>query len=135
MASIVSYKKKPVLQYFFLSIHLEVIFSFLRVHRGECSSVGRAPGCGPGGRGFKSHHSPQKTFLGMVVFAMKNNSLAPMILGPLCIFFGIAIFVDTFCGIKFPLKRTLWGFLLIYFGFLMLVGYYKTSKSGNTQAR
>ena len=26
---------------------------------GECSSVGRAPGCGPGGRGFKSHHSPK----------------------------------------------------------------------------
>ena len=26
---------------------------------GECSSVGRAPGCGPGGRGFKSLHSPQ----------------------------------------------------------------------------
>lgn len=25
---------------------------------GGCSSVGRAPGCGPGGRGFKSHHSP-----------------------------------------------------------------------------
>jgi hypothetical protein len=26
---------------------------------GECSSVGRAPGCGLGGRGFKSLHSPQ----------------------------------------------------------------------------
>ena len=26
--------------------------------RGGCSSVGRAPGCGPGGRGFKSRHSP-----------------------------------------------------------------------------
>ena len=25
---------------------------------GGCSSVGRAPGCGPGGRGFKSRHSP-----------------------------------------------------------------------------
>jgi hypothetical protein len=25
---------------------------------GGCSSAGRAPGCGPGGRGFKSHHSP-----------------------------------------------------------------------------
>ena len=25
---------------------------------GGCSSVGRAPGCGPGSRGFKSHHSP-----------------------------------------------------------------------------
>lgn len=27
---------------------------------GGSSSVGRAPGCGPGGRGFKSHLSPQK---------------------------------------------------------------------------
>src|SRR5439155_11648818 len=27
-------------------------------NHGECSSVGRAPGCGPGGRGFKSLHSP-----------------------------------------------------------------------------
>ena len=27
--------------------------------RGGCSSAGRAPGCGPGGRGFKSRHSPQ----------------------------------------------------------------------------
>ena len=26
---------------------------------GECSSVGRAPGCGPGGRGFDPHRSPQ----------------------------------------------------------------------------
>ena len=26
--------------------------------RGGSSSVGRAPGCGPGGRGFKSHLSP-----------------------------------------------------------------------------
>ena len=26
---------------------------------GGCSSAGRAPGCGPGGRGFKSRHSPQ----------------------------------------------------------------------------
>ena len=25
---------------------------------GGCSSAGRAPGCGPGGRGFKSRHSP-----------------------------------------------------------------------------
>ena len=29
-----------------------------RGSRGGCSSVGRAPGCGPGGRGFKSRHSP-----------------------------------------------------------------------------
>ena len=27
---------------------------------GGCSSAGRAPGCGPGGRGFKSRHSPQE---------------------------------------------------------------------------
>ena len=26
---------------------------------GECSSVGRAPGCDLGGRGFEPHHSPQ----------------------------------------------------------------------------
>ena len=35
-----------------------------RRHRrghGGCSSAGRAPGCGPGGRGFKSRHSPQVT--------------------------------------------------------------------------
>ena len=30
-----------------------------RVGSGGCSSAGRAPGCGPGGRGFKSRHSPQ----------------------------------------------------------------------------
>src|SRR5918995_2363501 len=32
---------------------------------GGCSSAGRAPGCGPGCRGFKSHHSPH-WFHGMV---------------------------------------------------------------------
>ena len=33
--------------------------SDFRIHfYGGCSSVGRAPGCGLGGRGFKSHHSP-----------------------------------------------------------------------------
>src|SRR6185503_11376701 len=26
---------------------------------GGCSSAGRAPGCGPGGRGFESRHSPE----------------------------------------------------------------------------
>ena len=31
---------------------------------GGCSSAGRAPGCGPGGRGFKSRHSPQSTSYG-----------------------------------------------------------------------
>src|SRR5262249_40689121 len=30
-----------------------------REDRGECSSVGRAPDCGSGCRGFKSRHSPQ----------------------------------------------------------------------------
>ena len=30
----------------------------LRAGHGGCSSAGRAPGCGPGGRGFKSRHSP-----------------------------------------------------------------------------
>ena len=30
-----------------------------RRSHGGCSSAGRAPGCGPGGRGFKSRHSPQ----------------------------------------------------------------------------
>ncbi len=28
--------------------------------RGGCSSVGRAPGCGPGGRGFESHQPPHR---------------------------------------------------------------------------
>ena len=27
---------------------------------GGCSSVGRAPGCGPGGGGFEPHHSPER---------------------------------------------------------------------------
>ena len=29
---------------------------------GECSSVGRAPDCGSGGRGFDPHHSPHYFF-------------------------------------------------------------------------
>lgn len=29
---------------------------------GGCSSVGRAPGCGPGGRGFKPRHSPHASY-------------------------------------------------------------------------
>ena len=32
-----------------------------RSHHGGRSSVGRAPGCGPGGRGFKSPRSPQSS--------------------------------------------------------------------------
>ena len=28
----------------------------------------RAPGCGPGGRGFKSHHSPKKQALWLAFF-------------------------------------------------------------------
>ena len=28
---------------------------------GECSSAGRAPGCGPGSRGFESRHSPHRS--------------------------------------------------------------------------
>ena len=33
--------------------------AFRRSAHGGCSSAGRAPGCGPGCRGFKSRHSPQ----------------------------------------------------------------------------
>ncbi len=35
-----------------------------RSNFGECSSVGRAPDCGSGCRGFESHHSPHK-FVGI----------------------------------------------------------------------
>ncbi len=28
--------------------------------RGGCSLVDKAPGCGPGDRGFESHHSPSQ---------------------------------------------------------------------------
>ncbi len=35
------------------------LFSLPVKAHGGCSSAGRAPGCGPGGRGFKPHHSPQ----------------------------------------------------------------------------
>ena len=34
--------------------------AYTRLRYGGSSSVGRAPGCGPGGRGFKSHLSPHK---------------------------------------------------------------------------
>src|SRR6202035_1641978 len=34
------------------------LFSLPVKAHGGCSSAGRAPGCGPGGRGFKPHHSP-----------------------------------------------------------------------------
>ena len=34
--------------------------AYTRLRHGGSSSVGRAPGCGPGGRGFKSHLSPHK---------------------------------------------------------------------------
>lgn len=44
---------------------LQIIFDFFQKaliilvsFYGECSSVGRAPGCGSGGRGFDPHHSP-----------------------------------------------------------------------------
>lgn len=30
----------------------------------------RAPGCGPGGRGFETHHSPHFTFKNTVVFRL-----------------------------------------------------------------
>ena len=35
-------------------------YAYTRLRYGGSSSVGRAPGCGPGGRGFKSHLSPHK---------------------------------------------------------------------------
>ena len=45
---------------------------------GGCSSVGRAPGCGPGGRGFKSLHSPHfhDTFLKCSI--LKRSHFAPV---------------------------------------------------------
>ena len=46
------------------------IFLFLC---GGYSSVGRAPGCGPGGRGFKSHYSPH--FLFMVIKETNTKGL------------------------------------------------------------
>ena len=38
-----------------------VYYNHFDIFHGECSSVGRAPGCGSGGRGFDPHHSPQPT--------------------------------------------------------------------------
>ena len=44
--------------------------AFKHLRYGGYSLVGRAPGCGPGGRGFKSHYSPHylvalATFIGV----------------------------------------------------------------------
>lgn len=39
--------------------------------RGGRSSAGRAPGCGPGGRGFESHRSPFTKVLQMDIFAVE----------------------------------------------------------------
>ena len=48
---------------FFPLISIEVFakkgrYRYIKSDCGGCSSVGRAPGCGPGCRGFKPHHSP-----------------------------------------------------------------------------
>ena len=50
----------PALPHHFFNLHGERYFDSKGDSYGGCSSVGRAPGCGPGGRGFKSHHSPHK---------------------------------------------------------------------------
>jgi hypothetical protein len=53
--------KRPIS---FFSLISTQVFGKKRLYRciksdcGGCSSVGRAPGCGPGCRGFNSHHSP-----------------------------------------------------------------------------
>ena len=48
-----------------------------RAH-GGCSSAGRAPGCGPGGRGFKSRHSPHvKGFITLFVSLARCGGLSP----------------------------------------------------------
>ncbi len=39
---------------------------------GGCSSAGRAPGCGPGCRGFKPRHSPQ-FFSSYLTIALRNE--------------------------------------------------------------
>ncbi len=49
--------------------------------RGGCSSAGRAPGCGPGSRGFKSRHSPHgPTLLGR--FAASPGGVRHFLRGP-----------------------------------------------------
>ncbi len=40
--------------------------------RGGRSSVGRAPGCGPGGRGFKSRRSPSRSAVNRQVFPIRS---------------------------------------------------------------
>ena len=42
------------------------------------AQFGRAPGCGPGGRGFKSHHSPHKKIKGHCNTAMAFVPFAPV---------------------------------------------------------
>lgn len=49
--------------------------TLVRIH-GGCSSVGRAPDCGSGGRGFETHHPPQKFKKGQIAFfSVFNGSL------------------------------------------------------------
>ncbi len=49
---------------------------------GGCSSAGRAPGCGPGCRGFKSHHSPRRPGLLCPPRARAQHSWTCEPLGP-----------------------------------------------------
>ena len=68
--------RKPLVYNCILIFTLKTVY--LKSHwNGECSSVGRAPDCGSGGRGFESLHSPQK-FYPMVNYKkifidVKNN--------------------------------------------------------------
>ena len=61
---------------FFLIFPLKDVYFGGMNFRGECSSVGRAPDCGSGGRGFDPHHSPH-TSPTVSAIAPKERRLDP----------------------------------------------------------
>ncbi len=88
--------------------HILTIYDFC----GEYSSVGRAPGCGSGGRGFKPHYSPH----------FMEFNMSAMFWGLLLIAFGITLILETILKIDIPFFKILFALALIYWGLSILLG-------------
>lgn len=84
---------------------------------GECSSVGRAPDCGSGGRGFDPHHSPHFFFTFSLMFSTLGFfSMNSFVWGVLLVLIGIELIFKSIFGISLPIFRIACGLFLIYLG-------------------
>ena len=98
----------------------------------DVAQFGRAPGCGPGGRGFESHHPPHS----YTIFSILNHKgpymFWELLFGVLLILWGISYITESVFHIHIPVFGIVFGLFLLYLGVEVISGFSHWPKNGCT---